>query len=203
MVALWVLPIAPAIVASGIGGVVAEVLVDEQHALWTLILSYVLWGTSIPLSLTCLVMYFHRLTMHNLPPREVIVSVFLPIAPLGMGSFAIIQFGVVAAKLFPKTGTLGGIATSPGDILYVIGWIVGLVLWAYGLAWLFFALASISRGKFPFNIGWWGLTFPLGVWTTATISIGEQMPSRFFNVLGTVSRCSSLIIYGPGSEYLL
>ncbi len=60
-------------------------------------------------------------------------------------------------------------------------------MWAYGLVWIFFALASISRGKFPFNLSWWGFTFPLGVWASATISIGQEMPSRFVTVLGTVS----------------
>jgi tellurite resistance protein TehA-like permease len=185
--AAWLLPIASAIVASAVGGVVAEVLTNEQHALWTLVISYVLWGTAIPLSMTCLVIYFHCLTMHHLPPPEVIVSVFLPVAPLGQGAFAIMQFGKVAVKVFLQNKTLESIQTRSGDILYVFGWVVGLVMWAYGLAWLFFALASISRGRFPFNLGWWGFTFPLGAWASATISFGQEMPSRFFGVLGTVS----------------
>ena len=190
--AAWLFPIASAIVASAVGGVVAEVLDNEQHALWTLVTCYVLWGTAIPLSMSCLVIYLHRLTMHNLPPREVIVSTFLPVAPLGQGAFAIMQMGKVAVTLFPKTGTLGGIATPAGDILFVVGWFIGLVMWAYGLAWLFFALASISRGKFPFNLSWWGFTFPLGVWASAAVSFGHEMPSRFFSVLGTVSLPMSL-----------
>lgn len=191
--ATWLLPIASAIVASAIGGVVAEVLENKQHALWTLITSYFLWGTAMPLSLTCLVIFFQRLSMHSLPPPEAIVSMFLPIAPLGQGGYAIMQLGKVAAKVFPKTGTLGSLGTHSGEILYVTGWILGFIMWANGLAWIFFALASISRRKFPFNIGWWGFTFPLGVWSGATIAIGQEMPSRFFNVLGTVSYSLSVI----------
>jgi tellurite resistance protein TehA-like permease len=114
---------------------------------------------------------------------------FLPIAPLGQGGYAIMQLGKVAAEVFPKTGTLGRMGTNSGEILYVTGWILGFIMWANGLAWIFFALASLSRRKFAFNIGWWGFTFPLGVWAGATIAIGQEMPSRFFNVLGTVS-CS-------------
>lgn len=185
--ATWLLPIASAIVASAVGGVVAEVLKNEQHALWTLITSYFLWGTAMPLSLTCLVIFFHRLSMHNLPPPEAIVSMFLPVAPLGQGGFAIMQLGKVAAEIFPRTGTLGRMGNHSGEILYVIGWVIGFIMWANGLAWIFFALASISRRKFPFNIGWWGFTFPLGVWAGATIAIGQELPSRFFSVLGTVS----------------
>ncbi|KAL7815053.1 voltage-dependent anion channel [Trichoderma aethiopicum] len=185
--ATWLLPVAAAIVASAIGAVVAGALENEQHALWTLITSYFLWGTAMPLSFTCLVIFFQRLSMHSLPPPEAIVSMFLPVAPLGQGGFAIIQLGKVAAEVFPKTGTLGKMGTHSGEILYVVGWIVGFIMWANGLAWIFFALASISRRRFPFNIGWWGFTFPLGVWAGATIAIGQEMPSRFFNVLGTIA----------------
>lgn len=185
--AVWLLPIASSIVASAVGGVVAEVLPDTQQALWTLIISYILWGTAIPLSMSCLVIYLQRLMLHNLPPREAIMSVFLPIAPLGQGSFAIMQFGRVALKIFPETGTLSSPSTNAGAVLYIFGWLIGLVMWAYGIVWIFFALASISRSRFPFNLTWWGFTFSLGVFASATTTIGKEMPSRFFNVLGTVS----------------
>ena len=35
-------------------------------------------------------------------------------------------------------------------------------------------------------MGWWGFTFPLGVLTVATTTLGVEMPSKFFLVLGTV-----------------
>ncbi|PON22912.1 sulfite transporter Ssu1 [Trichoderma gamsii] len=184
--ATWLLPIASAIVASAIGGVLAEVMENERHALWTLMTSYFLWGTAMPLSLTCLVILYQRLSMHSLPPPEAIVSMFLPVAPLGQGGYAIMQLGKVAAQVFPKTGVLGKMGTNSGEILYVTGWILGFIMWANGLAWIFFALASLSRCKFAFNMGWWGFTFPIGVWAGATIAIGQEMPSRFFNVLGTI-----------------
>jgi tellurite resistance protein TehA-like permease len=182
---------APPVVASATGGLIAEAFaeVNKDYALWTLILSYVLWGTAIPLGMTCLVLYFHRLTMHNLPPPEVIVSAFLPVAPLGEGAFAILQFGKVARQLGPETNILGasGDGEWSGNTLYVVGWLVCLIMWAYGVAWLFFALLSIAKyRRLPFNIGWWALTFPLGVWTSATLSLGIEMHSTFFSYLGTV-----------------
>ena len=150
MTAVWLLPVVSTIVAAASGGVVAEILPNHQHALWTLITSYILWGTGVPLAMVILVMYFHRLTVHHLPPREVIVSVFLPLGPLGQGGFAIMQLGKVAWKLFPETGSLG--AEGAGKILYVVGFGLALIMWGYGLVWLFFAVASISRSKFPFNM---------------------------------------------------
>ena len=192
MTAVWLLPIVSTIVSSATGGIVAEVLPNPQHALWTIIVSYILWGTGFPLAMVVLVMYFHRLTIHRLPPREVIVSVFLPLGPLGQGSYALMQLGKVALKIFPVTQTFGDDA---GRFFFHLGNYVALLLWGYGLIWLFFALASISRSKFPFNMGWWGFTFPLGVYTVATTTLGENLPSMFFKVLGTIFSITVLFLW--------
>jgi len=186
MTAAWLLPIVAPIVAAASGGIVADILPNPQHALWTVIVSYILWGTGIPLAMAVLVIYFQRLTMCKLPPREVIVSVFLPLGPLGQGGFAIMQLGKVSLKIFPKTHTLEAANGQAGEILYTIGWLTALLMWGFAIVWLFFAIASICSSKFPFNIGWWGFTFPLGVFSVSTTTIGKELPSRFFDVLGTV-----------------
>jgi tellurite resistance protein TehA-like permease len=184
MTAAWLLPIVSCVVAAASGGVVATVLPDPNHALITLVTSYVLWGMGIPLALVVMTIYFHRLAIHKLPPSEVIVSVFLPLGPMGQGAYGIMQLGTVAMKVFPETKALHPMA---GDILYVLGWMVAMVLWGFGLVWLFFAVASIAKSTFPFNMGWWGFTFPIGVFTVATISIAQELASDFFKVVGTVS----------------
>lgn len=186
MTAAWLLPIVAPIVASATGGIVSEHLLNAQHALWTLLVSYVLWGMGIPLAMVVLVIYFQRLTMHKLPRREVIVSVFLPVGPLGQGGFAIIQMGKVALKVFPTTQTLSVPSGNAAEMLYVIGWFIAMIMWGFAVVWLFFAVASISSSRFPFNIGWWGFTFPLGVFAVCTTAIGQELPSAFFRVLGTV-----------------
>lgn len=186
MTATWLLPIVSTIVAAASGSIVASVLPNPQHALWTLITSYILWGTGVPLAVTVLVIYFQRLTIHNIPPREVIVSVFLPLGPFGQGGFAIMELGKVAMDIFPKTGTLQTSTTNSGDILYVVGWMIAIIMWGFALVWFFFAAESITRSRFPFNMGWWGFTFPLGVFTASTAQMGKELPSRFFDVLATV-----------------
>lgn len=190
MTAVWLLPIVSTIVAAASGGVVAEALFNAghyTHAFWTMVASYVLWGTGVPLAMVVLVMYFHRLTVHRLPPREVIVSVFLPLGPLGQGGFGIMQLGKVARLVLPKIpGSLGGLEGAAGTDLYVFGFACAIIMWGYGLVWLFFALASITRSKFPFNMGWWAFTFPLGVFCVSTTTIGAELPSKFFKVLGTI-----------------
>lgn len=87
--------------------------------------------------------------------------------------------------MFTKTNFLAD-KTAVGTV-YVLGFMTALLLWAFGLVWLFFASASIFRcKKFPFNIGWWGFTFPLGAYALATNQLGKEMDSTFFKVVGTV-----------------
>jgi tellurite resistance protein TehA-like permease len=195
MTAAWLLPVVSCIVAAASGSVVAAVLPDPNHALITVVASYVLWGMGVPLAMLILTIYFHRLAIHKLPPSEVIVSVFLPLGPLGQGGYAIMQLGKVAAKVFSETTTLHPMA---GEILYVLGWMVAIMFWGFGLVWLFFAIASITRSRSPFNMGWWGLTFPIGVFTMATITLGQELSSTFFKVLGTASHF--YLPFMPSSE---
>lgn len=196
MTAAWLLPIVATIVAAATGGIVANVLPNDQHALWTIIVSYVLWGCGVPLALFILVIYLHRLTMHSLPPCEVIVSVFLPLGPIGQGAFGIMTLGRDALNIFSRTNSIPAVAgSSGGSIFYVNGLFIGLIMWGFGLVWLFFALASITRSTFPFNLGWWGFTFPLGVYATATVTISQELPSPFFKVLGTVLSLSEVLLW--------
>ncbi|KAG9770944.1 putative C4-dicarboxylate transporter/malic acid transport protein, partial [Aureobasidium melanogenum] len=192
MTAAWLLPIVATIVAAASGGIVAEVLPNPQHQLWTIVTSYVLWGMGFPLAMAVLVMYFHRLTIHRLPPREVIVSVFLPLGPLGQGSFGLMQLGKVCAQAFPKTQNLG---SHSGQVIYTVSIVCAIIIWGYGCVWLFFALASITRSKFPFNMGWWGFTFPIGVFAVSTCTLAQEIPATFFRVLGTIFSIAEILLW--------
>jgi tellurite resistance protein TehA-like permease len=187
--AVQLLPVVAPIVACGTGAKIAKILPNLDHALGTTVTCYILWGMSVPLAMMILVIYYHRLALHKLPAREVIVSCFLPLGPLGFGGFSIMLLGSVARTLFPETGFLHPAA---GDTVYILGFFLALLMWGFGLVWLIFALATIWKSRpFPFNMGWWGFTFPLGVYSASTIQLGTEMPSIVFRVLGTVSRGSA------------
>ncbi|KAJ0423297.1 voltage-dependent anion channel [Aspergillus carlsbadensis] len=193
MTAVWLLPIVSCVVAASSGAMVADILPNPHHALWTVIVSYILWAIGLPLALMVMVIYLQRLTLHKIPPKAVIVSVFLPLGPLGQGGFGAMKLGKAAEKIFPQTGTLD---PSSGPILSTVGFLIGLTLWSFGLVWLFFALASIVKCKtFPFNIGWWGFTFPIGVFTACTCQLGAELPSEFFRVLGTILSVCVVILW--------
>lgn len=87
MGAAWLLPIVACVVAAASGAIVAEVLPDPQYALGTLIASIVLWGVGLPFALMVIVIYLMRLMLHNIPENAVIVSMFLPLGPLGQGGY--------------------------------------------------------------------------------------------------------------------
>ncbi|KKA18563.1 hypothetical protein T310_7483 [Rasamsonia emersonii CBS 393.64] len=191
--AAQLLPIAATIVSAGLGSEVAAVLDNSQHALGTIMTCYVLWGMGVPLAVAVLVMYYQRLAVHKLPPREVIVSSFLPLGPLGFGGFGIMYLGKVSRNVFQETNTLDPIA---GSVLYVLGFFIATIMWGFGLIWFCLAIASIYQSRpFPFNMGWWGFTFPLGVFSASTIQIGNEMPSKFFKVLGTVFATSVILLW--------
>jgi tellurite resistance protein TehA-like permease len=88
MTALYLIPIVAVVIAATSGGLIARVLTDRRHQLWTLVISYVFWGIGTPLSWIILTQYFHRMTVHKPLEREVIVSVLLPIGPLGLSGFS-------------------------------------------------------------------------------------------------------------------
>ena len=195
--AAQLLPIAATIVASGTGAEIAEVLHEQNpnHAVGTLLTSYVMWGMATPFAMTVLVIYYQRLALHKLPPREVVVSSFLPLGPLGMGGYTIMYCGKVARDIFPQVEFFHNL-TIAGDIAYILGIFVALIMWGFGICWLVFALATIwSTRPFPFSMGWWGFTFPLGVYAISTIQFGIEMPSLFFKVLGTIIAVAVVLLW--------
>lgn len=96
MTALYLIPIVAIVIAATSGALVASTLKQENHKLWTLIISYVFWGIGTPLSWMILTLYFLRMTTHQPLQREVIVSLLLPIGPLGLSGFSYV---VSALKL--------------------------------------------------------------------------------------------------------
>ncbi|CAO3652935.1 unnamed protein product [Mucor hiemalis] len=188
----WLLPIVPAVVTSSSGGLLAN-HIDEGRALVVLLISYVMMGMGLLLALSIIVIYFYRLAVHKLPPKEVIISSFLPLGPLGQGAYGMIQMGSAGKRLFGDKYIHG-----LGDTAYGLGFLFALFLWGYGLWYLCVAVFSVGitvKQKIPFNMGWWGLTFPLGVYTAATISIGNVLDSMFFHVLGAIFVCILVLIW--------
>ncbi|AOV18001.1 C4-dicarboxylate ABC transporter [Acidihalobacter aeolianus] len=183
MTAVWLLPIVSAEVTAAAGGLlarhlppgVAEVIVTT---------SYVLWALSVPLALTIVVILFLRLVLHKLPHRDMAVSSWLVLGPLGTGSLGLLLLGVAAPAAFAGTQL-----ASLGSLAYGVGVIGGLMLWGYGLWWWVMAWVltlRYMREGLPFNMGWWGFTFPLGVYAAATLQLAHETGFVAFGVFGAL-----------------
>ncbi|KAM0301310.1 hypothetical protein ACHAPM_005536 [Fusarium culmorum] len=190
----WLFPVIADIVASGTGAIVANVLPNDQHAIWTVVISYILWGTSVPMAVLILAMFYNRLMIHDVLPSQSAVTAFIAIGPLGQGAAAIQLLGKVALKIFERNDFIP-MAPIAGQFFYLTGILTALIMWGFAIAWLFFALATIVRREFKFSISWWAFTFPLGVFTVSTTTLAQELPSRFFKVLGTVFSVAETLLW--------
>ncbi|KAJ9622817.1 Plasma membrane sulfite pump involved in sulfite metabolism [Knufia peltigerae] len=192
--ALQLFMIIASVVASASTSEVASIMPKPEQALATVITGYVLLGLGLPTGFFIMVVYFQRLTIHKLPPREVIVSCFMPLGPLCMGGFAILKLGSVASDVFARTNTIHPLA---GPLAYNLGVLLCLVFWGFALLWLFLAGASIYHCKrFPFNMGWWGFTFPIGTFALSSNALASDIPSKFFRVVGAISSVCVFLLWG-------
>ncbi len=171
MSAVWLLPIVASEVASSAGGMLAPHLAP-QAARAVIGTSYILWALSVPLAMGVVVIVFLRLALHKLPPRGMAASSWLVLGPIGTGALALLLLGPAAGPAFADTPF-----SEAAAFARPFGLIMGLLLWGYGLwwwgmAWLF-TLRYLREGL-PFNMGWWGFTFPLGVYAAATLTLARQ-----------------------------
>ena len=184
MTAVWLLPVVAAEVAAASGGLLAPHLAGSQAQFLTLVASYVLWAYSVPVAFCILTILILRMALHNLPHESMAASCWLALGPIGTGSLGMLLLGGDAPAIFSAHG-LGSV----GNMAVGLGIIVGMLLWGFGLWWLTLATLITIRyfqAGIPFNLGWWGYTFPLGVYTVATLKLGSMLGLALFSIFGTV-----------------
>lgn len=129
--ATQLLPISSTISAAAIGARLANLVENPQVALGIILTCYVLYGMSTFFAMMILVLYYHRLVVHKLPAKEVIVSAFLPLGPCGFSASTSLLLGKACRKTFPKTYTLAN--PIAGDATHALSLPVALMFWGYGL----------------------------------------------------------------------
>ncbi|NDW06905.1 TDT family transporter [Jiella pacifica] len=184
MTAVWLLPVVAAEVAGASGGLLAPHLTDPAGQLVVLLTSYVLWAYSVPVAFTILAILILRMALHKLPHESMAASSWLALGPIGTGALGMLLLGADAPKILAAHG-LGTMGTTAEGI----GAVAGLTLWGFGLWWLLLAtLITVQywHAGVSFNLGWWGYTFPLGVYTAATFKLATTFDMAFFGVVGTL-----------------
>jgi C4-dicarboxylate transporter/malic acid transport protein len=184
MTAVWLLPVVAAEVAAASGALLAPHLSDAHSQLVVLTTSYVLWAFSLPVAFSILTILLLRMALHKLPHENMAASSWLALGPIGTGALGMLLLGGDAPAIFAANG-LPGI----GEIASGLGLIAGITLWGFGLWWMLMALlitVRYLRDGIPFNLGWWGFTFPLGVYSLATLKLASTLNLTFFSVVGTL-----------------
>lgn len=174
MTAVWLLPIVPAEVAAASGGLLVPHLADPAARLDVLVSSYALWALSAPLALGILVILVLRMALHKLPEAGMAATSWLALGPLATGALGLLLLGEAAPQ------ALGGVGLSAYAAAFRGASLLGaLLLWGYGLWWVATAALATMRQMrlgLPFNLGWWGYTFPLGAFTLATLRLAGILP---------------------------
>ncbi|GLK81771.1 TDT family transporter [Methylopila turkensis] len=184
MTAVWLLPVVACEVAAVSGGLLIPHLTEASLRLDVLVVSYVLWSLSVPLAMSMLVVLLLRMVLHNLPHVSMATTSWLALGPIGTGALGMLVLGHAAPEILAASG-LGQF----GLIAEGVGLVAGLLLWGYGLWWLAMALLitfRYLREGLPFNLGWWGYTFPLGVYAVATLRLGSVLPIPAIHGFGVV-----------------
>lgn len=168
MTAVWLLPVVTLIVASSTGGVLAPALnrFSPHHALLTLVVSTFMVSIGLTLAFMILTMYLLRLIVYGLPPGASVLSVFIPLGPMGQGAYSILLLGQGYKTLFPLQYGKSDIltATKTGETINIICVCAAIVLWSLASMWLAYALLALAEvlptNRFPFKLPFWGLIFP-------------------------------------------
>ncbi len=184
MTAVWLLPVVAAEVAAASGGLLAPHLADAHSQVVMLVTSYVLWAFSLPVAFSILTILMLRMALHKLPHANMAASSWLALGPIGTGALGMLLLGGDAPAIFAANGLPG-----VGEIANGLGLVAGITLWGFGLWWMLIAVLitlRYLRGGIPFNLGWWGFTFPLGVYALATLKLASVLHLSFFSLLGSV-----------------
>jgi C4-dicarboxylate transporter/malic acid transport protein len=182
MTAVWLLPLVACEVAAVSGGLLAPHLAESHSQFSVLITSYVLWALSVPVAFSVLTILLLRMALHKLPHESMAASSWLALGPISTGAFGLLVLGADSPAVFTANG-LSGV----GEIASGLGLLGGVILWGVGVWWCLMALlitARYLRDGIPFNLGWWGFTFPLGVFALTTLKLGAVLHLAFFSVLG-------------------
>lgn len=184
MTAVWLLPVVAAEVAAASGGLLAPHLADAHSQLVMLVTSYILWAFSLPVAFSILTILLLRMALHKLPHENMAASSWLALGPIGTGALGMLLLGGDAPLIF-AANDLPGL----GEVAAGLGVAAGITLWGFGFWWMLMALlitARYLRTGIPFNLGWWGFTFPLGVYALATLKLASLLSLGFFTVFGCV-----------------
>lgn len=175
---LWLMTAVPIVIVSAVGATLLGHLGYSSAGNLVLVTSFMMWSCGLVLVHFILACYFWRLISFKLPSQQLIVSGFLPLAPLGQGAYAALQMSIYLGNYLKKNGFAPTQSKPPplsqevliatGEAIHWFGIMITLFLLAEATFWLVQVVASLFF-VVPknFNIGFWSFTFPFASYTNA------------------------------------
>lgn len=129
-------------------------------------------GAGFFLYLAFFAVTIYRFVLHEPLPETLVATVWINIGPLGAAAVAIVNI----AKYTPFITVKGPY------------FVAALLLWGFGAWWLIMAgvmtIHHAIRGRFPYSLSWWGLTFPTGAFVLASHDIAVALAIPLLNTIG-------------------
>ncbi|KZT10621.1 uncharacterized protein LAESUDRAFT_671955 [Laetiporus sulphureus 93-53] len=205
MAAVWLLPVVTLVVASSTGGLLAQAIKVHSHtsALVTTAFSFTMLAMGLAFALMMITIYLLRLIIRGVPDPGLVLSAFIVLGPLGQGGFSLLVNGSVISELLPLhiQGDFPQSALA-GQMIYAVCFCASYALWSMGIAWIVLAVCSIyhvvgvRRTTLHFNMAYWGLIFPNGVFALLTVQLSRVLDSGFFRVVGSLWSALVFLLWG-------
>ncbi|BEK89766.1 TDT family transporter [Nocardia seriolae] len=171
----WLMPVVPPMVSAALGALLVPYAPEGQARLTMFVLCLAMFGLSLIAALVTITLIWSRLLHHGLPPVGMVATVWLVLGPLGQGVTASGALANVAPTVFDQDQATG---------LQVFSMLFGIPAWGFAMLWLVLAIAVTwhARKSMPFNLTWWGFTFPLGCCVTGSTALYQHTGANLFAV---------------------
>ena len=154
--------------SSSTGGLLAAPLLQfsTSKSLVTLVFATVSVIMGLTLAFMMLTLYFLRLVLHGIPRNAGVVSVYIPLGPVGQGGYSILLLGSGYNALLPLHYGNSPVLRleTVGQIVSVATLAIAIVLWVMGTLWLIYGLMATAdvlwNDHVHFKQAFWSLIFP-------------------------------------------
>jgi len=146
-------------------------MTNQSHVKSILFVNTLILGVAIPLTIIFYTIVLFRVLFYNFPRRDVAPSFMIGVAPVGVSIVAI-------NTILPVLGKSGISIIDPATLAPLVK-VISLLLWAFGLWWLVYALATITlymlKHRVPVTLGYWAFIFPPAAYTIATLILAKSL----------------------------
>jgi len=166
-----VLPLIAALTSAAGGGIICRYgSLSDQQQVPVIIVSYLLIGMALPLTIAYDAVFLSRLFDKNFPTGQQTYQLMILCGPLGQASFAFQILGqVVQRGSFAEYGRGVFLTKEAATPVAYASEFMGLITWGYGTFWWAFAVISLihegvarslTRSTYNFSISAWSVVFP-------------------------------------------